>query len=350
MRKTKTSSRLFALLLTLVMLAGLFPAMTQPALAVDVSGLPEFTSWAAMGTDTEFKISSEASLRALASAVAWDDANGTYKMSGITFYLAKDIALTGDWTPIGNTVTYPADAFAGTFDGQGYTISGLSITATTYQGLFSRTNGATIKNLNVEGNINCGTSNYVGGIAGWAQNTRFENCSFAGSVKGGYTGGIVGSLNSTGTVITSCVNTANVEGTYAGGILGYNTANNTITDCYNTGKITGSTRSGGIIGQSTGTISNCYSIGEIVGTGTATFGGIYGFSGATINNCYYLHPADNTKAGGTPSGTGVTKINAPADLPASMLGSAWKDDPGFNGGYPVLDWQGAHDLPPSIRL
>ena len=57
-----------------------------------------------------------------------------------------DIELSGDWTPFNPNDGYVASAYAGTFDGNGHTISGLSVNATAAnQGLFGVINGATIK-------------------------------------------------------------------------------------------------------------------------------------------------------------------------------------------------------------
>ena len=143
MRKIRT--RALSLLLTLVMALGLLPG-TAWAEEGGTTSLPEFESRESMGTDKAFKISSEESLKALANAVKDDDASGTYNMSGITFYLANDITLSSDWTPIGN-VAYPSDGFAGTFDGTGHTISGMNINSSSSGGvgLFGTINGATIK-------------------------------------------------------------------------------------------------------------------------------------------------------------------------------------------------------------
>ncbi len=253
------------------------------------------------------------------------------------------------WEPISNR-SYATEQYRGTFDGQFFTIKGLVTQSATYQGLFGRINGATIKNLNVDGNIDCRTSNYIGGIVGQAQASRIENCSFSGSIKGGYTGGIVGSLNSTGGTIQGCVNLAAVNGTYAGGILGYTTGKNTIESCYNAGTITASSRAGGIVGQAVGTIANCYNKGTIAGS--SNIGGIYGFGSAslTITNCYHLLPESEIL--GTSSAAKSTKISGPEGLLDDLDSDAFVDGGDANGGYPLLSWQSAEepDLTPSIRL
>lgn len=343
--------RLLALLLVLAMVFSLMPAALA-ADTVDVSALPEYTADADTSAGAAYKISTEESLRAFAAAVKADDGKGTYNLSGVSFYLANDIALTGAWTPVGNGVSAVKDFFAGTFDGCGHTISGLNVQGSTVnQGLFAAINKATIRNLNVSGTVSCGTKNYVGGIVGKVQDGTIENCSFSGSVTGGYTGGIAGGiaggLNSNNVTISGCVNAADVTGTTAGGIFGYwkNTA--AIRDCYNTGSVTGSAKAGGIVGQlSSGTIENCYSIGDIGGKASQK-GGIFAFSSATVKNCYYTLPETETFGG---TAAAATQITSPDGL-ADKLGSAFKEDTaGANKGYPILVWQAGEVVQPDPRI
>lgn len=339
--------RFLALLLVLTLLVGLMPAALA-ADTVDVSALPEYTAGADTSAGAAYKISTEESLRAFAAAVKADDGKGTYSLSGVSFYLANDIALTGTWTPVGNGILAVKDFFAGTFDGCGHTISGLNVqSSTANQGLFAAINKATIRNLNVSGTVSCGTKNYIGGIVGKVQAGTIENCSFSGSVTGGYTGGIAGGLNSNNVTISGCVNAADVTGTTAGGILGYwkNTA--AIRDCYNTGSVTGSAKAGGIVGQlNKGTIENCYSIGDIGGKASQK-GGIFAFSNAAVKNCYYTLPEAETLGG---TAAAATQITSPEGL-ADNLGNAFKEDTaGANNGYPILVWQAGEVVQPDPRI
>ena len=339
--------RFLALLLVLTLLVGLMPAALA-ADTVDVSALPEYTAGADTSAGAAYKISTEESLRAFAAAVKADDGNGTYNLSGVSFYLANDVALTGTWKPVGSTATYVGDFFAGTFDGCGHTISGLNVqSSAANQGLFAAINKATIRNLNVSGTVSCGTKNYVGGIVGKVQAGTIENCSFSGSVTGGYTGGIAGGLYSNNVTISGCVNAADVTGTTAGGILGFwkNTA--AIRDCYNTGSVTGSAKAGGIVGQlNKGTIENCYSIGDIGGKASQK-GGTFAFSSATVKNCYYTLPEAETLGG---TAAAATQITSPEGL-ADKLGHAFKEDTaGANNGYPILVWQAGEVVQPDPRI
>ena len=338
--------RLLALLLVLTLLVGLMPAALA-ADTVDVAALPEYAADADISTGAAYKISTEESLRAFAAAVKADDGKGTYNLSGVSFYLANDIALTGTWTPVGNAALYPGDFFAGTFDGCGHTISGLNVQG---QGLFAAINQATIRNLNVSGTVSS-TVNYVGGIVGKVQAGTIENCSFSGSVSSSkskaYVGGIAGGLYSANVTISGCANTADVTGGYAGGILGFWKKAATIQNCYNTGSITGSDKAGGIVGQlSSGTIENCYSIGDIGGKASQK-GGIFAFSSATVKNCYYTLPETEVRGG---TAAAATQITSPEGL-ADKLGSAFKEDTAdANKGYPILVWQAGEVVQPDPRI
>ena len=77
---------------------------------------------------TPYLISNEDDLRQLAT-----DVNGGTTYADSYFKLTQNIILNGEWTPIGTSYS-----FQGTFDGAGYTVSGLSITSsgTGYLGLF----------------------------------------------------------------------------------------------------------------------------------------------------------------------------------------------------------------------
>ena len=358
--------RFLALLLVLTMVFSLMPAALA-ADTVDVSALPEYTAGADTSAGAAYKISTEESLRAFAAAVKADDGNGTYNLSGVSFYLANDIALTGAWTPVGNGVSAVKDFFAGTFDGCGHTISGLSVNLTSNAGagLFGTVCGATIKNLKVEGNVSASNSAFVGGIVGRTlTSATIDSCSFAGTVtstkKSGAsnaTAGIVGKVK-TGTVtITNCANTATVNGNgnIAAGILGYGGSNKvTIENCYNTGAISGQWYASGICGSSTvkaqtSSIRNCYNSGTITATnGGNYYAGITANFRGTISNSYYANPEADALYNGTP--TTAIAVTSPEGL-ADKLGNAFKEDTaGANNGYPILVWQAGEVVQPDPRI
>ena len=315
--------RALSLLMAVIMVVSLLPTAVWAA-GTDISALPEFTATSDTSTTKEFKISSADSLAALSGAVKADDGNGTYNLKGITFHLANDIELTGTWTPVSN-VTYPGDAFAGTFDGNGHTISGLNGP----NGLFVFVSGATIKDLKVIGTIS-GTSAYVGGIVGKTQTgTKIENCAFEGSVSSSNTGnsagvgGIVGIVNNGSLSITNCYNTASVTSRkYAGGILGYSSKlGTTVTNSFNTGKISGSANSGGIVGN----LSN---------------------SKSSVSNCYWTQPDSGKGIGG-----GSINSDGKTDSISSVfdnLGSAFVKD---KNGNVILAWESSGaDVPKEPKI
>ncbi len=102
-----------------------------------------------------------------------------------------DITLTSPWTPIGCMET----PFTGTYDGGGYSISGLNIDneGADGLGLFWCTSGATIENLTVNIDTLVGGLG-VGGLIGMARcDTVISNCSVVGTIQGEvHVGGIIG--------------------------------------------------------------------------------------------------------------------------------------------------------------
>lgn len=116
--------------------------------------------------------------------------------------LSEICAQTPDgWNPIGSEY----EPYTGTFDGQGYTISGLYINCSlNYCGLFGSLEGK-VKNLAVEGEIKT-SSGSAGGIAGYnGNNGIIENCIFIGNTWGSiYSCGIAGNNYSNGLISNCC--------------------------------------------------------------------------------------------------------------------------------------------------
>jgi len=111
-------------------------------------------------------------------------------------------------------------SFTGVFDGNGHTISHLTIDGENYLGLFGRLeSGAKVRNLAVVDVNISGSGDYVGGLVGCSYGP-LTHCYSTGSVSGtGYcVGGLVGSNAGT---VTNCYSTCTVSGTYAvGGLVG----------------------------------------------------------------------------------------------------------------------------------
>ena len=175
------------------------------------------TSWYENNKDaTEFSIGTAAELAGLAALV-----NGTAKdadnnpiaavnFSGKTIKLTADIDLGNQvWTPIGNGDN--SFAFSGTFDGDGYTISGLNVPDTNAPGLFGYIFG-TVQNLIVKGSVTVGENADDGcGEGGGVvcdNNGTVQNCGFYGSVndKTGYLAedGAVGGVSSGSGKVLNC--------------------------------------------------------------------------------------------------------------------------------------------------
>ena len=145
------------------------------------------------GTGTEsdpYQISNGAELAYLAQQVNSEkiDSEDTF----IT--LTNNIDLNNKaWTPIGNSDS----VFAGTFDGNGHTISGLYINITgsyspkkgrLYKGLFGCVEDGTVQNLIVTGSVTIGNEksvnvSYIGGIVGINDGGKVQNCGFYGTVS-----------------------------------------------------------------------------------------------------------------------------------------------------------------------
>lgn len=180
--------------------------------------------------------------------------------TGINITLDTDLDLTDmEWTPIG---TDNSNSYKGAFDGNGKTITGLTVTGSNdYAGLFGRIgSGGKVMNVKLEG-VQIESDNEmsaVGGVAGYSYG-NIENCSVSGSVigrgKNSIVGGVVG-YQWDGS-ITGCSSSATVNaGNVAGGVAG-STQSATLTGCYATGDVTlesinqGGNFAGGVVGSNT---------------------------------------------------------------------------------------------------
>ena len=233
----------------------------------------------------KYIVSSPAALEAWATEMRNDPTQN------LNCTLAADIDLTGqDWTPI--------QGYAGTFDGDGKTITGLTINKPTESnvGLFaSIAEGGTVKNLTLD-NVGITAGSNVGAIAGENSGT-IENCSVSGNVIGNglntdsYVGGITGKNQGT---ITGCATMGSVKvanGTYVGGIVGWH-GDGTITDCHSSATVEGIAYIGGVAGQSNDIITACYSTGNVTAKKNSLddsfAGGVVGLNndGAILTACY----------------------------------------------------------------
>lgn len=143
----------------------------------------------------------------------------------LSVILLTDIDLTGvDFSGI--------PIFCGNFDGNGHTVSGLSITRDgSNMGLFRYVDASgVIQNLTVSGKVTPdGSRSAVGGIAGH-NGGKIQNCFFDGTVSGSDD---------------------------VGGIAGINAITGIIDGCHSKGVITGDHRVGGVVGNNLGVVRSC---------------------------------------------------------------------------------------------
>ena len=179
--KGMSKSRFLALLMTFIMVLAMLPTA---AFAEDVP-----TSESGEGEESRcIIITTEAELKAMSN-----DLSADYK-------LGNDIVLTEDWTPIGSFVadetvndgetpdeTY---AFTGTFDGDGHTISNLTIDGNISAGLFGCVANGTVKNLTIKDATVSGSC-MAAAVIGYAYHSTVENVTLTASE--GKTNAITGS-------------------------------------------------------------------------------------------------------------------------------------------------------------
>lgn len=295
-----------------------------------------------------------------AAELAWFADAVQTGQTAISAKLTANINLNGKpWTAIGTS----SNKFAGTLDGDNYTVSGLVTT-----GLVGElAEGGVVENLRV----NCAivsTSSLLGGVANSSAGT-IRNCMVSGSItfsSGGYNGasaigGIAGRTTGNG-VISGCVSRAVVKDAYdnstygtsapLGGIAGY--AYGVVENCYFTGtlavkktqpnKIINQKR-GGLVGElnANAELKGSYVAGEFAIADESKFGAVVGKvnSGATITNCAYLDTvAPQAAADGTTSGMTAHTADYMRSAEFAVDMGMNQDDGTLNGGFPVLPWQG----------
>ena len=129
-------------------------------------------------------------------------------------------------------------SFAGTFDGNGHTISNVKIEGVASNtGLFGIVYASgVVKNLTVKGTYEpTGVMSRLGGIAG-ANHGLIQNCTFDGSIN---------------------------ADSMMGGICGYNWSDGRIINCTSKGTISGANKIGGIAGVNDGIMSGCVNSAKV---------------------------------------------------------------------------------------
>jgi hypothetical protein len=253
-----------------------------------------------------------------AEELVWfrDTVNGV--STGICAKLTADIDISsvGEWTPIGNS----SKMYSGTFEGDGYTISGMSINVNDKTndniGFFGVTSGATVGGFIIKGKIvHSANITSVAGAVAYAKNTRLHNINSYVDIDvdiASNTGnphnriaGIVAyyeapTIDDSTIRVEQCVNYGNITVTsngdvILGGVVAYagsdskaTTYKMYITSCANIGKVVSSAtqstnlRMGGILGiVNTSTykiyISGCYNVGSVESKVAINTGALVGY-------------------------------------------------------------------------
>ena len=199
-------------------------------------------------TATTYKINTPDQLAGLAALVNGTSVSKTRSaadtFAGKTIVLEGNIDLNGlNWEPIGNPMSDGYVGFEGTFDGNGYTISNLTIDNPTAwgQGLFGylTSENVVVKNLTMD-NVNINAADTSGAVAGYSWYGSYENINVTGDVKitgAEHMGGVVG--NGYFANFRNCSVVANAgsyitceAASFVGGIVGYHgMANLVIENC-----------------------------------------------------------------------------------------------------------------------
>lgn len=238
------------------------------------------------------------------------------------FKLGADIDLTefladseNGWEPIGKYVTSDEPTgyfgFAGYFDGDGHTISGLWINSDDEQlGLFGSVAGGEIKNVNIvldneKGGIK--GKDRIGGLVGYLLGGDIIGCSVVGDITSTHhyeyipemiyllsdTGGAGGLIGESYGNVSRCYTYSNVSSQiHSGGLIGIQGQGGSVSESYSCGSVS-SLSDGGLIGFNKGDVIDCYSIAAVSSQGA---GGLIGYSqGGTVTNCYAAGKIDSSK-------------------------------------------------------
>ena len=196
------------------------------------------------------------------------------------------------WEPIGS------GSYAGTFDGDYHTVSGVYINNDSrYQSLFGWVDsGGTIQNLGVVNSYI--SAYYASGVVSLSYGP-VQNCYNAGNINassdGAYAGGVVALSHGS---VQNCYNTGSVSASgdhaYVGGVVAL--SYRSVQNCYNTGNINASGNNayvGGMVGFESNDVNvqNCFNVGSINASGDDAYaGGVVGFQShnGSTQNCYFL--------------------------------------------------------------
>lgn len=263
------------------------------------------------------------------------------------FVLSQDIDLRsmalGEVIPIGSA-DHP---FSGVFEGNGHTVTNLTINAPHSDdvGLFgclapdpnAQIDSGLIRSVRLR-DVDIWGNNRVGGLVGTNQGW-IVSCSVSGSIEGeACVGGLIGvqqSQGETGWSFADCRIQAN---RHVGGLVGENHKSGRMIGCYAKGTIRGSIAVGGLIGKTDGgLLVNSYSTAAV--TADSFLGGCIGFGKMYVHLCYWDLQASGapTSAGGL--GKTTAELGQRETFPGWGFWDIWILEDGKD--YPRLYWENA---------
>lgn len=298
----------------------------------ELTGTPAAISWVDIETVDD--------LLALAKAADAETLGKNYR-------LKADLNLKD--TPF-NGIGSAGQPFTGMFDGQGHTISHVTVNAPEGEnaGFFNVIKGATIRDLKLVDVEITGKTN-VGGLVGSARvqldssdlsknvANLIGGCSVSGTVTGTKNvGGLVGlnegktdpqTLFSIASAVDKCAASVTVNGKEkTGGLVGKN--GGTITKSSSGGTVKGDTTTGGLVGDSSGDIYDSHTSCTVAGSSHT--GGFVGFSDGAVQNCYSIGGVSGTDYTGGFAGVISRAENVVSAGQVTIVGTPTQ---GYNGGF-----------------
>ena len=250
------------------------------------------------------------------------------------------------WVPIGQ--------FSGIFEGNGYTLSNLTITASDRAGLFLGLKGESVSASGIINGI--GLLNAVVHGNGFVGSLVVNN---SGSITNSYStgqvsgagnftgiGGLVGLNNGTITnSYSACRVVSSTNTSFVGGLVGENRSGAVLSNNYSAGAVSSNYVAGGLVGLRASSVMNSYSTGLVTAANQA--GGLVGvrntFSPETRDSYWDLRTSKLSISAG-----GIGKVTAELQTPTTASGiySNWSDsdwDFGTAYQYPAIKYSvGTH--------
>lgn len=314
--------------------------------------------WFEGTTENRFQGPSWEELTGTPAAISWVDIETVDDLLALTKAadaetLGKNYRLKADLdlkdTPF-NGIGSAARPFTGRFDGQGHTISHVTINAPEGEnvGFFNAIKGATIRDLKLVDVEITGKTN-VGGLVGSARvqldssdlsknvANLIGGCSVSGTVTGTKNvGGLVGlnegktdpqTLFSIASAVDKCAASVTVNGKEkTGGLVGKN--GGTITKSSSGGTVKGDTTTGGLVGDSSGDIYDSHTSCTVAGSSHT--GGFVGFSDGAVKDCYSIGGVSGTDYTGGFAGVISRAENVVSAGQVTIVGTPTQ---GYNGGF-----------------